>query len=110
MKENDFSFHRITNLTAGDQLLQHAADYMTYLQSRKDSSSMAKTVLTDEKAVCFEADTNCTSRWPETCHQEVKRVCISMGYCNSIHLSRWLKGSTHGDSQSNYKQVTYKIK
>jgi hypothetical protein len=46
----------MTNLTAltDDQLLQHAVDYIKYLQSRKDTLNLHKTLLMDETAVYYE--------------------------------------------------------
>jgi hypothetical protein len=56
MRRNGFSLRRMTNLTTltDDQLLQRAVDYMKYLQSKKDSLNLQRTLLMDETAVYFE--------------------------------------------------------
>lgn len=56
MKRHGFSLRRMTNLTTltDDQLLQHAVDYMKYLQSRMANLNLQRTLMMDETAVYFE--------------------------------------------------------
>jgi hypothetical protein len=93
MSHQGFSLRQMTNLTilANEQLIQHAIDYMKYLQSQISSINLSKTILMDEMPVYFE------DSWTQTVNIRGHRhvVVQSTGFASmriTALMSIWTDG------------------